>query len=93
MLSTKMWSYDAVISSTSPSGSVVFRQALRRLGAGCHGSGGTACHGGMEGRGLACLGSLYIYIYGNGKLYIKLIAKLCNESSFIIYIRNTYRTL
>lgn len=35
----------------------------------------------------------YIYIYGNGKLYIKLIAKLCNESSFIIYIRNTYRTL
>lgn len=56
-----------------PVGRLFGRQALRRLGAGCHGSGGTACHGGMEGRGLACLGSLY----GNGKLYIKLIAKLC----------------
>ena len=28
----------------------------------------------------------------NGKLYTKLITKLCNESSFIIYICNMYRT-
>ena len=42
-----------------PLGRLFGRQALRRLGAGCHGSGGTACHGGMEGRGLACLGCLY----------------------------------
>ena len=63
-------------------GTPVFGQALRCLGAGCHGSGGTACHGGMEGRGLAGLGCR------NGKVEAgwEVAQWNCNESSAYIYI-------
>ena len=63
----------------------VFGQALRCLGAGCHGSGGTACHGGMEGRGLACLGCLY----GNGKVEAgyEVAQWNCNESSATVKLQ------